>query len=144
MLGFILDVWVDRFRLGQACVGHERPVRGNFEVVVFEGDGEAPKLPDAHFVAFTRTPTILFASCSVKKFIFSVLGGLIIVSRGRSSMLSLPLSLISEEREKGAIPEVRIESLAFRVARTFIFRLMLLFRFLVTTAEHSSTRRYCY
>ena len=32
------------------------------------------------------------------------------MSRGRSSMLALTLSLISEEREKGTIPESRIES----------------------------------
>ena len=32
------------------------------------------------------------------------------MSRGRSSMLALTLSRISEEREKGAITEFRIES----------------------------------
>ena len=42
--------------------------------------------------------------------IFSVVGGPTIISRGQSSMLALTLSLISKEREKGAIPDFRIES----------------------------------
>ena len=93
-----------------------------------------------------RTPAMLFAVFSVMASIFSVVGGLTIMSRGRSSMLALTLSRISEEREKGAISELRIESV-FRVSRTFVCRLtrtLLLFLVLVATAEHSSTRIYCY
>ena len=72
--------------------------------------GRHPNFPAAHSVALMRTPAMLFASCSVMASIFSVVGGPTIMSRGRSSMLALTLSRISEEREKGAIPEFRIES----------------------------------
>ena len=42
--------------------------------------------------------------------ILSVVSGSTIMSRGQSSMLALTLSLISKEREKGAIPESRIKT----------------------------------
>ena len=48
--------------------------------------------------------------------IFSDVGGPTIMSRGRSSMLALTLSRISEEKENGAMTGSRIES-AFRVSR---------------------------
>ena len=69
-----------------------------------------PNFPAAHSVALMRTPAMLFASCSVMASIFFVVGGPTIMTRGQSSMLALTLSRISEEREKGAIPEFRIES----------------------------------
>ena len=39
----ILDVWVYSCWFRQSYVGHKRTVRCDFEVVVFEGEGEAPK-----------------------------------------------------------------------------------------------------
>ena len=72
--------------------------------------GRHPNLPAAYSVALMRTPAILVASCSVMESVFSVFGGPTIMSREQSSMLALTLSLISEEREEGAIPESRIES----------------------------------
>ena len=54
--------------------------------------GRHPNFPDAHYVALICTPAMHFARCSVMSSIFTVVGGLIIISRGRSSMLALTLS----------------------------------------------------
>ena len=85
--------------------------------------GRHPNFPASQSIALMRTLAMLFVSCSVMESIFSVVGGSTIMSRGRSSMLDLTLSRISEEREKGAISEIRIES-AFHVSRTFVCCLM--------------------
>ena len=109
----ILDVWVDCCWFGQSRVGHNRTVCCDCEVVVFEGEGEAPEFPASQYVALMRLPAMLFASCSVMAFIFSVVGGPTIMSRGRSSMLALKLSRISKEKEKGAITGIRMEPAFF-------------------------------
>ena len=59
--------------------------------------GRHLNFPDAHFVALICTPAMHFASFSVMSSIFPVVGGLIIMSRGRSSILALTLSIISDE-----------------------------------------------
>ena len=81
-----------------------------FRLSSSRASGRHPNLPAAHCVALMCNPAMLFASCSVMASIFSVVGGPTIMSRGLSSMLALTLSLISEEREKGAIPESRIKT----------------------------------
>ena len=59
-------------------------------------------------VVLMRTPAMLFAGSSVMAFNFSAVGGLTIMSRGRSYMLALTIFQISKERDKGAISELRI------------------------------------
>ena len=72
--------------------------------------GRHPNFPADQSVSLMRTPSMLFAIYSVMASIFSVVGGPTIMSSGRSSMLALTLSQISEEREKGPMNGSRMES----------------------------------